>query len=353
MKKIFILITFLPNILSAQIVITEVMYNPEGTDSGREWIEILNTGEDINIEDYKLYENDVSHSIKALIESENILKSNEYAVIVDNPDKFIADYGSEVSVFDSAFSLNNTGELISIVDSENNVINVVEYSKDWGANGDGNSLQYIEDRWVFANPSPGAASEGGFNEVFTPIPKESTHSDDEELTEYEEKIDLEVGMGRNRYITINTPIWFNMSSNINRTKAFWSFGDGGKGKGDKIKHTYYYPGIYNVVLKGEYGDNEVASRIKVMVREPELRIKWINSGKLVDIMLSNDSDFEVNLGDFFFIYENNSKKYSFKLPNDTIIDPNSTLYIPGKISDIEYLKLGLLKLYYPNGVEYK
>jgi hypothetical protein len=33
-----------PSIVCAQMVITEVMYDVEGTDSGREWIEIQNIG---------------------------------------------------------------------------------------------------------------------------------------------------------------------------------------------------------------------------------------------------------------------------------------------------------------------
>lgn len=65
LKKCFIVIVLylLPTIINAQ-VISEIMYNPSGTDSKREWIEIYNdTNSALDLTLLKLVENDVNHSI--------------------------------------------------------------------------------------------------------------------------------------------------------------------------------------------------------------------------------------------------------------------------------------------------
>ena len=42
---LFVLVLFaVPSLASAQVVINEVMYNPQGSDSGREWVELYNQG---------------------------------------------------------------------------------------------------------------------------------------------------------------------------------------------------------------------------------------------------------------------------------------------------------------------
>jgi hypothetical protein len=76
----------------------------------------------------------------------------------------------------------------------------------------------------------------------------------------------------------------------------------------------------------------------------------------VDILLINDSDFEVNFGQFFFILELNDEKFAdFKIPEDTILDPKSQITIASEISDFVFsedpTQTEEIKLlfYYPNG----
>jgi hypothetical protein len=115
----------------------------------------------------------------------------------------------------------------------------------------------------------------------------------------------------------------------------------------------------------------------------------ITRGELVDILLENQSDFEVNFGDFSFMLEsivlaepetttemlaetpeNSSKKSNkstkssktpkspktikqkFNIPQDTIIDSNSNIKIASEISRFtltESITEYVLNLYYPNG----
>jgi len=124
------------------IVINEIMYNPDGTDTSREWIELYNNEAlDVDISEWKLYENDVNHGL-TVSQGDLVIPSNEYAVITDNADSFLLDYPDfNKTLIDSAFSLTNLGELICIKDSSLTLVDCVDYSPSWGADGNSKSLE--------------------------------------------------------------------------------------------------------------------------------------------------------------------------------------------------------------------
>ncbi len=392
---IFLSVIYLnPGVILAQIQITEIMYDVPGTDTGREWIEIHNSGsENINPTDFKFLENQVNHKI-AFPESytgSQILESGKYAVIADNIEKFKIDYPNYNGILlDSAFSLNNQGENLAVVDSENNVIHNVNYLPDWGGLGTGNSLQFLDDNWIPAIPTPGAlnssdsidesaSNEGandsdssvngsGGNSTSTPSnDAESSHSGQNSLSNEVAKASLKIGAGRTRYGIINSPIDFLAISNLqakdHRNLQFdWAFGDAGSGKGFSPEYTYYAPGEYNVVLNAEYQADRnsvenATTRTKVVIREPEIAFSLITSGKHVDILLKNGSKFEVNFGGFYFKFGTESY---FEIPKDTILNAGSEITISGEISGFitndlvgDDKKSGnsenVVKMYYPNG----
>lgn len=397
---LLILAVLLPNIVVAELRITEIMYDIDGTDTGREWIEIFNGGaEEVDLSDYKLLENSVNHKISAPDDGLTILPANSYAVIADNVPKFITDnVGYDGLIFDSAFSLNNSGENLALIDSEGNVVHSVNYSPEWGAKGTGNTLQLKigSDDWIPAAKTPGSAnSENPADESIESESRtendsgsgsggdsgsnsssiqsnsstntsNSAHSGQNELSDYSEKTSLEIGSGRTRFGIINSPIQFKAISNQDKNskiKYEWSFGDATSERNTNVDHAYYHAGTYNVVLNGEYMDEQATSRTKIHIREPIVDISLISRGETVDIMLKNDSDFEVNFGGFFFELEDilgenfsqsepdqkrnrKQQKQKFIIPKDTILDPKSQIIIAGEISGFG---LGNITMYYPNG----
>src|SRR3989338_825587 len=100
---------FLPVCASAQVVISEIMYDLEGSDANREWIEIYNSGSSVvNITEWRLFEGDSNHVLTAV--GSETLATGGYAVIADDPEKFREDWPSfSGRLFDSSFSLSNTG----------------------------------------------------------------------------------------------------------------------------------------------------------------------------------------------------------------------------------------------------
>ncbi|MEK7509167.1 MAG: lamin tail domain-containing protein, partial [Patescibacteria group bacterium] len=136
----------MPLSASAQVLISELMYDlAEGSDAGREWIEVYNAGASpLTLTDWKLYENGTNHKVTA-VQGGEILAPGMYAIIAGDVGKFKADHPMlSGQLFDSAFSLSNTGESFALRDSAGVDIDSVTYTSVLGANGTGDSLQRMQ-----------------------------------------------------------------------------------------------------------------------------------------------------------------------------------------------------------------
>lgn len=362
---------FWSNFVNSQIVlagvsITEIMYDLDtGSDTGREWVEVYNDGEAVNFTEYKLFEASTNHGITESAGGSN-LNSSEYAVIADNPDKFKIDYPSySGKLFDSTFSLSNTGETLVIKNKDLNIIDSVTYNSEQGANGDGGSLQKISGTWVGAVPTPGAVNSnnsvptddtGGDTGTTTATSTATTtatstntvtsggsssivsvHYIEEYLSNYVEPASsFEVSAGRERLSYVGSPVLFEAkyktSADLkNRVPSFiWSFGDGASATAEEIIHTYKYPGEYNVVLNASLGVLNSVTRTKVKVLVPNLLLSVTSDGA---VEVTNKSAYEINL--YNWKIKSGSQFYAF--PIDTIISASKSIVIPG-----EYLKIPII-----------
>ena len=123
------------------IIITEIMYDVDGTDTDREWIEIYNAGNtSINLSTWKFQEAGTDHRLSIKLGSD-ILDPDGYAVIADSSDNFQEEYPSfNGTLFDSSWgSLSNTGEYLAISNGSS-IINELNYSSSWGGSS-GYSLE--------------------------------------------------------------------------------------------------------------------------------------------------------------------------------------------------------------------
>jgi len=132
-----------------KVIINEIMYNPKGSDNGREWIELFNAGNcEVNLTGWKFFESNTNHKI-TLVFGSIILKPNQFAIISNNATKFKEEYPSaSCSIFQSSFSLSNIGEILAIKNSSLQIIDSVNYSSSWGANDNGKSLELKNGIWV-------------------------------------------------------------------------------------------------------------------------------------------------------------------------------------------------------------
>ncbi|HVT75280.1 MAG TPA: lamin tail domain-containing protein [Candidatus Paceibacterota bacterium] len=338
--------------VSAAAAITEIMYDAPGTDSGREWVEVQNNGlEAFDLSSWKFFEGGVNHKITAITDS--ILTAGGFAIIADNTDKFKADNpGFSGLLFDSAFSLSNEGETLSLVDEAGNQADSILYTPSLGAAGDGNTLQKTTTgEWLAAASSIGSptiatesvaspadtddgtsnnptdasgdgASGGtsGDDQVF------SAHSSQEVATISYDKPQFEVTAGRPRIGFVGAPLTFETkvlkSKDVaagSGLRSVWSMGDGTLIVGQIISHAYDYPGEYIVVTNADYGGSHAVAKVKVRIVAPDLSLS-ILPGR---VMIRNGYRGEVNIGGF--IFEDSQKRFIF--PQDTIIAPLSSIEI--------------------------
>lgn len=336
----------IPTVISAQVSVTEIMYDISGTDTGREWIEVKNNSDqEVDFSTWKLFEADVNHKLMPV--SGSLIGPGGYAIVVDNVEKFLIDFPSFSGlIFDSVFSLSNTEETLTLRNADLVDSDSVTYSSSLGATGDGLSLQKDGNVWKPGSPTPGGPFVSG-NTPDTTTNTQSQSTTTQKTTETESKttvvwhshssqtdatfggdlVDFVVTGGRDRLAFVGIPLDFQakikqpQSLSMNSVSFSWSMGDGTQTSGSFISHTYAFPGDYNVVLNATYREQKAVARFQVKVVTPDIAI--VHAGDdFIEIV--NKGGFETNVGRWVLL----SGEGKFVVPEDTIVASGSSIKIP-------------------------
>ncbi|MBU1046202.1 lamin tail domain-containing protein [Patescibacteria group bacterium] len=356
---------FIPIVSLAQIEITEIMYDLEiGGDTGREWIEVYNSGtEDVNLSEYRLYEAEVNHKIKSILEGGNtIINGGGYAILSDNPEKFFEDQPNFAGlVLDTSFSLKNTGEILVIRNSDLLDIDSVNYLSEWGANGDGKSLQKINGNWVASSPTLGKVNYIEENSTSTTndenvVDTTSTTSSSSPSNSARDivKINIKAEIDELEYLPIagadfelNGKALGLKDEPLKNAYYLWTFGDGSKKEGQKVLHNYVYPGEYLVMLEVISGEHSTCDKMKIEVVPAEIEISKVNissQDNFIELHNSSDNDLDIS---WWRIKADNSY---FTLPKNTILLSNSFIKLPFDITKLLPNDNSEIQLLYPNGM---
>ncbi len=141
------------NEIRNDLIINEFMYDPDTPQP--EWIEILNRSNKlINFKNYQIAD---SRDTITVSTEDLFITPGSFAVIAK--DSTINNYFSIPShlIIHSFSALNNTGDIIILLDSLNRVIDSLEYSSGWGGN-DGISLERIDSESPSTDPENWLAS---------------------------------------------------------------------------------------------------------------------------------------------------------------------------------------------------
>ena len=379
MSKIFILFLMLVlffsrfNLAYAGVVINEIMYDVEGTDTGREWIEVYNDSDaPVDLSAFKFFEADTNHEIVSAEGNEEV-GAYDYAIIALDPVKFKINWPNfGGNIFDSSFSLSNEGESLVVKDSNLNIVDEYTYSSTTGAQGDLKSLQKISSVWESATPTPGKENEtssdasipdggdddysGGNNSGET---EENVSSSSSSNTEKKtkattaQKIKTQITTKLLAYVGV--PHLFGgmafgeKGEQLFRGKYFWNFGDGDFRElkvvnADKFSHTYFYHGDYAVILEyysDQFIDTPDASQ-KVVIKTivPEILISNVGDDKDFFVELLNNTNYEADISQWILF--GNGK--SFVLPRNTIISSKKKIIISSKVTNFSTLDKDALKL---------
>lgn len=126
-----LLLIFLENIpkvfsSSSHLLINEVLYNPEGTDTGNEWIELYNpTDIDISIKDWSIERAGTAFEQVLLIQEEITIPSETYFLIC-------GEHVIDCDLYTNKLGFQNGGgttDGIRLLDNENTVIDALFYDK--------------------------------------------------------------------------------------------------------------------------------------------------------------------------------------------------------------------------------
>ena len=138
----------------APVIINEIYYDAPGSDENAEWIELYNAGtSSVALDGWKIEESGATHGITS--QGTTAINPGDYAIVARNKEQFLINHPNATApIWTSAFSLNNSGETITI---KNNTLTIdtVTYAGTTGAAGNGKSLQKFGATWKEAAPTPG------------------------------------------------------------------------------------------------------------------------------------------------------------------------------------------------------
>jgi len=345
---------FIPKLVFGQVVVSEIMYDlKEGADSGREWIEVKNNGSElVDLSTWKLYEDKVNHSLNLFKGDSSSIASGGYVILADNAEKFLTDWPEfKGTVFDSSFSLKNDGETLVIRDGSLSDINRVDYVSEWGAGGDGNSLQLINGEWDARLPTPGYSSDRILSltetnpSLQTPTPAvASSFPVESQIYAFASGDTVGVAGGVLEFEGLALGL---KEEPLSNARFLWNFGDGSSKEGKKVSHVYNYPGDYIVFLDVSAGEYSSSGRMNVKITKSSIKISNIeidSRGEFL-IELYNDSDEEVNIS--YWLLKSGNTTFSF--PRNSIMGVRSKLVFPSSLTKLNIVEGGNVDILYPNG----
>jgi len=141
MKKLILIFLLLSFQFVFALTITEIMYNPEGNDSGREWIEVFNnSSETINILSGKNGWR-INDGKNHLFEENLTVYPQEIFVIVQDKSLFLKDYPDfQGKMIQANFSLKNESGKIQIFDEQKGLRAEISYQSFCGGQNNGYSI---------------------------------------------------------------------------------------------------------------------------------------------------------------------------------------------------------------------
>lgn len=359
-----------PASASASVVINEFLYDAQGTDADQEYVELYNNGSsDVDLTKWKI--NDGSnHTFNVPPKNGGTgsitIAPGGYVLLVDNATNFIAGHPSIAgTIIDTVLSLSNTSATISLIDESGATVDSVSYTKDQGANGDGNSLQKSGSSWIVAAPTPNAAngsaasqnSQNTTTSQTTSTTSESTNTTAQSSSQAntvavssyvappEPTIFADGGDARSVIVSADTEFYGRAYDKkkqpVDHVRFSWNFGDGSIAEGQSVTHHFDYPGRYMVVLSIAE-DRNAASDYFVVTAEPaQLGFENISDG---GVAIRNLSGRDLDLSKWLI----RSFNTSFTLPDHSIVLRGETLRIPQKT--LGFWSSAMVELAYPNGV---
>ncbi|MBI5403758.1 MAG: lamin tail domain-containing protein [Ignavibacteriae bacterium] len=133
-------------VVSSGIIINEIMYHPLSSLEC-EWVELYNTTSSaINIRNWKISDFSTQSSPVTITANDLYINANDYIVIAKNNTILNAHMqidSAKISYLSNLPTLNDDGDVVTIYNSSNTILDQVSYKSSWGGNTARNSLERI------------------------------------------------------------------------------------------------------------------------------------------------------------------------------------------------------------------
>ncbi len=414
-KILFLALFFLvPFSARASVAFSEIMYDPQGTDSKHEWIEIQNTGTaSIDLSKYKF--NDGTSATNHALNAPPLnggkgsmqLAAGAYAIIADDAATFAADFPAfSGTVIDSSFSLLNSQGTLQFMDcsSDTCVPSVtIAYASGMGGSNDGSSLQRNEAGSLSAAPpTPGAAFVPGSSlpavtagsdqaaSGTTPTPADTgttTVSDTNSTTATSTATGTNSATttvtttgGSSVSTTVQKPVVSTMKASLTVPKSAQvgvpsqmsvsvtgtagervttgmfrvAFGDGTEHVGTPLSfdHIYSYPGTYVVQFIYKASEyGDTSPEVKVRMNIDVVQTSVTTKvNKDGSVTLGNAGTKEADLSNWKVESLSVMSDAPFVIPNGTVLLAGKTLTLPISMTHIPLAHTSIMALALPTGV---
>jgi hypothetical protein len=123
----------------AEIIITEIMYNADGSDDGVEWVEIYNTGTStVDLEGWRLFDEDAGSQPGSPMPAGAQLAPKQALVLIEDQTRFEATWGTGINLYvypgmGTLLNMANAGtavgdEVVQLANALGIVVDAVDYS---------------------------------------------------------------------------------------------------------------------------------------------------------------------------------------------------------------------------------
>lgn len=359
--------TMFPGITQAQVVISEIMYDVEGSDSKREWVEVFNAGNaSVDLTEWRLFEADVDHRIT---ETASVhVPAGAYAIIADNPTEFLKDnVGYAGLLFDSSFSLSNSGETLILRDADLVDKDTVVYTPVDGLNDAGQRTLHRPNvasaMFSVGTPTPGSGTLSADTNVAddqVDVEEDVTQKEEDTATKSTNEAtsvssvfvppepEIYAYAGKNMTVVVGADVILEGRASTksgvlidpNTVRFRWNFGDGETKDGRTVSHVWSHPGRYAVVLDIAQDIFAATHMIVVTAREADITLA-VDDG---DMVISNESGSNLDLSHWHL----RARGLHFTIPEHTILLAGGMIRFAPKVTHLDVNDPEAVLLY-PNG----
>lgn len=382
LTTILLVVFFIPKIACADIVINEVLYDPDGIDTGKEYIRLYNNGDsDVDLTNWDL---DPS-SAPYFTFSSFTLKAKSFVNIHINA----SGIDSDTDLYDEgSTNMSNTKGPVALFNttthSSSTIIDYIEYGEEGQTN---ESKAVSAGIWTAGDFIPDAdagkaiklKSDGVDNNSSSDWSEFSPTISEEPSMPEEPKEPIDGQEKATSGTTVNQPPIADAGDNIiafigqeisfdgtqssdpegNELAYSWNMGDGKLIEEPTFTYTYLYPGTYLATLMVYDGLTYVWDTITVKIQSQDIIInEFIPNPEGEDeenewIEIYNASDSIVDISGWQLDDEEGGSK-PFVFPQNTLIAPKSYIVFPRPITKLALNNEGdSVRLLLPEGVVFQ